>query len=368
MEGRRRQMIPSRYRPLHVPCRRILRSAVNVQRAALIVAAVLGAASCASPRRPFLAPRPDAPVWPAPPDVPRVRYLGELRGSDDIGDGQRSLLESVLFGPGAPVRLVTPHGVAVDAAGDRVAVTDPNGPCVHVFDLARRTHLRIDRFNAGRDALAGPAGVAWMGDDLIVTDAVTGIVWRAVLDGSARPLGTAFQHLRRPTGVAVDGRNRVYVCETAMHRVVWTGGHDDAFFVLGEGTPSPLPLNTPSHIATSADRRLAVCDSLNFRVVVLDGDDRVLFQVGGKGDAPGNFALPKGMAFDADGNLWVVDAHFENVQAFDREGRLLMAFGGEGRGPGQFWLPAGMCIDARNRMWIADTYNRRVQVFELIRP
>lgn len=332
-----------------------------------MVGVVLGLAGCNQPRKSLLvAPEPPI-VWPAPPDQSRVRYIGELTGSLDVGQQRRSqdLFSAILFGPEPASNLVSPHAVAVDDSGDRVAIADTNGPCVHVFDLARRQYTRKETFGSPPQAFACPIAVAWVNGGLWIADAKIPALVAANAAGIERAL--AVPSLRRPAGMAYSARNETcYVVDSGTHTVLAfdkTGRLVTQFGNKGGGAGQ---FNFPSHIACGPQGTLAVSDSLNFRVQLFGPDGAPVGMFGRKGDAAGDLSLPKGVALDHDGNVWVVDANFENVQAFTAKGELLMAFGGEGRGPGQFWLPAGICIDQRRRMWIADTYNRRVQVFALL--
>ena len=325
-------------------------------------------------------PTPDpAIVWPNPPDAPRVRFVGQLQSSDDLGQAKRFIdaWNELLYGPVEPARLITPYAVAVDAGGHRVAVADTNGACVHVFDLGRREYERIEDY--GRKSPDGqntggspvphegrvPVGVAWANDVLCVADSKLGCVALVEPDGSSRLIGTDI--LQRPAGVAFDPTSeQIFVCDTGMHCVFVFDLAGRLIRRFGQRGSGPGEFNFPTHLACGPQGVVVVADTLNFRIQRFAGDGTPRGMFGSKGDATGDFALPKGVAIAADGTLWVVDAQFENVQAFTSEGDLLLAFGGEGHGPGEFWLPAGICIDRQQRMWIADSYNRRVQVFELL--
>ncbi len=344
-------------------------------------------AGCAQPEMKFLiAPTPPI-VWPRTPDAPRVRYIGALTGSADIGMRKPfgEVMDELLYGPKPPARLVSPHAVAVDAAGNRVAVADVNGKCIHLFDLAARSYVALFQVGAqerpadARDAAAGsapadgprpgptlegPVAVCWAGENLWVADAASHALARFDRGGAGRWMAVGL--LQRPSGIAYCPANQLcYVTDAAAHRVAVFDARGNLVSEFGAHGAGPGEFNVPSHIACSDDA-VVVADSLNFRVQRFGLDGHLLNSFGRKGDAPGDLALPKGVAVDAGGAIWVVDAQFENVQAFTPEGQLLMVFGNEGHGPGEFWLPAGVCIDRQQRMWIADRENARVQIFSLL--
>ena len=325
-----------------------------------------GVVGCGRPQGELLNPSGPPIVWPKAPDAPRVRYLGQLRGADDLRPPKSAwqFWQEVIHGPAEPPRLITPQAVAVHPDGQRVAVADTNGACVHVFDLARRRHELKIACGTGGQRLACPVAVAWAGDTLWVADSKLHALVRFPAEGPGRILGR--EVLRRPAGLAFCQLNGLcYVTDAALHAVMLFDDQGRQVAQFGSQGAGPGQFNYPSHVSCAADGTVVVADSLNFRVQRFSPDGALGGVFGRKGDAAGDLALPKGVAVDPEGNVWVVDAHFENVQAFTAAGELLMSFGGEGQGPGEFWLPAGIFIDARRRIWVADTYNRRVQVFEL---
>jgi len=331
-----------------------------------IGALLFAAAGCSqAPVSPLTPPSPSV-VWPKPPDTARVRYLGCLVGSQSVC-AKKSWSETwdeLLHGPKPPEVFVTPHAVAVHSDGQRVAVADTNGACVHFFDLHDNRYERLTAIGRSGSRLQCPVGVAWVGAAIWVADAKARAV--AVLEGpAARWIGNDV--LERPAGIAFCPENGLcYVSDSSGHAILAFDIQGTCVLRFGTRGSGPGQFNGPSHIACGPGPTLAVADSLNFRLQRLGPDGAFIGQIGRKGDAAGDLSLPKGVAFDPQGNIWVVDAHFENLQAFTPEGQLLLSVGREGQGMGEFSLPAGLTIDARGRIWVADTYNRRVQVFELL--
>ena len=325
------------------------------------------ASGCSQPAVDFLRPRESVEVWPKPPDVPRVQFLGELKGSADIR-GPKSFSESfneLLFGPQLSRRLVSPQAVAVHADGKRIAVADTNAGCVHVFDLGTRRYTAFSAAGDPSQALECAVAVCWVGDVLWVADAKRNAI--AMLNGPGHGRWIGADVLKRPAGMTYCPSNELcYVSDAGAHAIVAFDDRGTLAFQFGSRGTAAGQFSYPSHLACGPDGTLVVADSLNFRVQRFRLDGSPLSVFGRKGDAAGDLSLPKGVAVGPEGAIWVVDANFENVQAFTPEGQLLLAFGEEGQGPGQFWLPAGICIDGQRRLWVADTYNRRVQVFRLL--
>jgi sugar lactone lactonase YvrE len=338
----------------------------------------LQSSGCARPTGAFFTHAEGRIVWPPPPEQPRVEYLGEFAGAIKAS-GNRTFANAwneFLYGPENPPSLVTPHAVAMNADGTRLAVADPNALCVHILDFDRQTYHRIADSPAANVLLACPIGVVWAGEELYIVDSelhavlrVAGVDWKADRSesGTASVSLIAQDTLHRPAGIAYNAANdRLYVTDSGLHSVLVFDRSGLLVKSFGERGGGEGQFNFPSQIACSPDGAVLVADSMNFRVQRFSAEGEFLSVFGKKGDATGDFALPKSVAVDAQGSIWVVDAQFENVQAFTADGRLLMVIGGEGHGPGEFWLPAGVTIDAWQRMWVADSYNRRVQGFQLL--
>lgn len=305
-------------------------------------------------------------VWPSPPEAPRIRLIGSLSSSDDLGVPLSALevLAGAVRGPRPAITFSAPNGLAWHRAG-RLGVADGGTGAVHILDLEQRTHLVL--LCALQQVPEAPVGAAWVGDSLYISDARQRCL--AELDGQGRVLRSfGREELVRPVGI-VDLPQRQMIC------VVDAGAHCLRFYdrdgrqvrQMGERGAGPGQFNFPTHIAQDSAGRLAVADTGNFRVQLLDLDGTWLANVGRKGDGAGDLALPKGVGFDSDGHLYVVDAQFENFQIFDQQGQLLLAVGHEGSALGQFSLPAGLAIDDRDRIWVADAGNQRVQVFQYLR-
>lgn len=328
--------------------------------ASVVVFPPLGCAAAARDVFPAVFP---PVVWPAPPDTPRVRYVGELRGEESLGVRSRGLaaLGEVLTGPRPKTAFVRPCAVAV--AGEVVFVADTGLAGVHRLDLAQRTYALLR--GAPGERLKAPIDVAIAGERVVVVDrARAALEWFDVSGAWRRTERHA--ELAAPVAAAWDdARATLWLADVTAHAVFAVrDGTAPVKIADGRGA-GPGEFNFPCAVAPSGDA-VFIADSMNFRVQVLDAGGRPVSAFGRKGDAAGDFALPRDVAVDSEGHVYVLDNQFENVQIFDREGRLLLAFGRGGRGPGEFSLPSGITIDARDRIWIADSYNRRVQVFQYL--
>jgi len=331
----------------------------------LIAAVCCAAGGCAMPRGEILSGGPDAPIWPAPPEQPRVAWLGEIGCVADLKaakPGWQRAVDFVFGTKGKNPSLVLPQGLIVDAPSGEMLVADSAGKCVHRFGLDDRTYSRIDLSSLAEF----PIGLTR--DDtgqIYVTDSGTGSI--LVLDPAGEFVSRFIsEKMLRPTGIAFSPANGlIYAADSSGHRILAFNKAGELQLEIGSKGTQPGQFRFPVGVCT-AGNRLFVCDVLNFRVQVLDLNGKPILAIGSEGDRPGQFSQPKAVAVDTIGNIWVVDAHFENVQVFNPDGVLLMALGEEGHGKGQFWLPSSISIDRLDRVFVSDPYNRRVQVFQLL--
>ncbi|MGE5302547.1 MAG: 6-bladed beta-propeller [Alphaproteobacteria bacterium] len=175
-------------------------------------------------------------------------------------------------------------------------------------------------------------------------------------------------NLQRPAGLAYDNRrNRLYVADSAAHRIWTFTGDGKPSEAIGRRGTGDGEFNFPTHLAVDGNGNLYVTDALNFRLQMFNSDGSFIGKFGRHGDSSGDFASPKGVAVDSEGHIYIVDALFDAVQIFDRAGQYLLTFGERGTGPGQFWLPNGIFIDDRDQIYVADAYNQRVQIFQYLK-
>ncbi|MFH1747232.1 MAG: 6-bladed beta-propeller [Planctomycetota bacterium] len=327
----------------------------------LIVPAIVG---CQGPLGPIFPVVSTSIVWPQPPDQPRIRYIGELRGESSLGAKPRGweALRAIATGPRQTVEFSRPAAIAV--VEQRVFVADTGLGVVHLLDLDERSY-RLVR-GAAPDPLQVPIDIVAKPDGTVaVVDRGRAAI--DLLDLNGEWLSTLrANELQAPTGIAWDARqNQLWVVDVAAH-ACFTWRDDDIVRRFGQRGGAAGQFNYPSAVAWHPLTGLVVADAMNFRVQVFNDTTRPPVVFGQKGDAAGDFARPRDVAVDSAGHIYVLDNQFENVQIFDGDGRLLLAFGRGGQGPGEFALPSGITIDRQDRIWIADSYNRRIQVFQYL--
>lgn len=327
------------------------------------------------PPEPTYHPRSDPAaivLWPAPPEVPRFRYAGELIGEEnfprpDAGAGVGTRLARWIVGLGGgpgrrPDRLLRPQSGIVGPDGI-VYVTDSGRRAVFAFDMEAGRLDVWERADQGAPFDA-PSGIALAGNgELLVADAGLGRVVRLTRDG--RPVGSfGSASLVRPAGIVWSDRG-IFVADAGAHDLKVFDVDGRLIGRLGLRGGELGELNGPTHLALR-DGLLYVSDTLNARVQVFSADGEPLRAIGARGLYVGNFTRPKGVAVDSGGHVYVVESYHDHLVVFDDEGRYLLPISGPDLGTGAFYLPAGVWVDGQDRIFLADMYNARVLILQYL--
>lgn len=303
------------------------------------------------------------PVYPSPPEEPRIAYVRSLSGAGDLSG--RSFVDALL-GAQDRGKMLQPAGVA--AWKEKVFVAVSGEHQVYVFDLEKKELGYIG--SGGKGKLAFPLGVAVAADGTVfVSDHAQKNVYAFDQQGELKLVLEKKDVFKNPVGLCInDALGRIYVADSYAH-VVRAYTLDGKFlFSFGGKGGEDGKLYYPSYIAL--DRRngnIVVTDTQNFRVQVFHQDGKFLRKFGQLGDRPGQFSRPKGIGVDSEGHIYVGDTAFGNVQIFDDESRLLMSFGmNGGRMPGLFNGVGGVYVDEKDRVYVTDIFSGRVQIFQYI--
>ena len=312
-------------------------------------------------------------VWPLPPDLPRVRWLGEFSKFKDVEPPKKE--KKSWFEKMAGVKekkeenkgLTSPYGIAVDSE-ERIYVADWSSGGVLVFDRKGQTARVLG--SELRLLLRMPLGLAVDGQNrLFVSDGVLHTITCLTSEGQVlAQFGR--DELARPAGLALDDqRHRLYVADAkADHIAVFdTQSFEFRNYIGKKSTVSePGTFRSPSGVAVDRQGNLYVTDTFNHRVQVFNPRGRFEREFGSHGNGAGQFSRPKGIAVDSEGHVYVADAEFNNFQVFDQEGKVLMFVGTLGTSRGQFTLITDLFIDSADRIYTTERYQPRVQIFQYV--
>ncbi len=284
--------------------------------------------------------RSDPVIYPPPPAETRLQYLTSFSSSEDVS-GKQKALNRFLFGEEAPVPLVKPFGIAVQAP--RLFICDPGIKGLEIIDLENKTFTSFIPKGLGElqlplNCAVDRDGTLFVADSrrrqVVVFDQELNYVRAITLADDARPTDLAVDE--KGLWVTAIDRHQVFLYDRKNGELL------ERFPSDRSGTPGYL--YQPVGICLN-DSFVYVSDVGACKVQVYSKDLRYAGSFGEPGNAYGQFTRPKGIAVDDKGNVLVVDAAFENVQVFSPEGELLLPFGGTYRGPGGMWLPAGIETD-----------------------
>ncbi len=297
-------------------------------------------------------------AWP--PAEPRVRLQRIISTRRDLGKG---FFLRLLTGQGDPGLFRRPHGIAWQ--GDDLLVTDPGAARVIRIDARGRT--KVTAF----ELFQSPIGVAACSQGVVVSDSRRGRV--ALLRPDLTLARWLAEDLERPTGLACHD-SRIIVVETGHHRVISIDprqgpGRSAATNTLVARRGSQRgQLNFPTALALGLGS-MWVADTLNFRLQRFDPDSGDFQDAFGRlGNAAGEMPRLKGVAIDAAARVWVTDAYLDQIALYRADGTFLMSIGGRGTRPGEFSFPAGIAAHPDGRIAVVDSFNRRIQIFQQQRP
>lgn len=313
----------------------------------------------------------EVPVFPPPPETPRIVWERTIHNSADVtADDKDGGLRRLVTGEQRTGEgMDKPYGVAV--RNGRVYVGDTLARNVVMFDLNAKRVTRIGVDDPGSLRMPFGMDVDPQGN-LYVLDGTLKRVH--VYDANGKFVRMMGQDMKwsRPVGLALDAvRKRIYIVDAGgvlsdEHRVrALDSDTGKLLFQFGKRGDLPGEFNLPRDAVVGPDGLVYVVDGGNFRIQVFDTDGKFVKTFGAIGLQSGQFSRPKEIAADAQGNIYVVDTAFGNFQIFNRDGALLLDVGTRGNtdAPGQFMLPSGIAVDLDGRIYMVDQFFRKVEVF-----
>jgi len=299
------------------------------------------------------------PVWPPPPALARVEYLGEISCARlKMKTNLLGKFSRLIGGRTPSDEISLPFDILV--SGESIFLTCQNILALVEVKPADGTY-RLHTNN--EHPFSYPIGLCAAGQSIFISDSENGIIYRYT-EGRVEPLITS--GLQRPTGLAaLEDAGRLYVVDTGDHTVKIFDFEGNLINTIGGESSADVHFHFPTFSSRMDGQTILINDALNYNIKRLDGDGRLLSAFGREGDGPGTFARPKGIAADDDGHIYVVDNLFDNIQVFDTAGQLLLVIGTTGQEPGQFWSPGGIDI-ANDTIYVADTFNNRIQILRYL--
>jgi hypothetical protein len=264
-------------------------------------------------------------------------------------------------GPATLAQLRYPSGVTTDVFGNLYIADRGNNRIRSIKDI----FVPQDTFNVIITA-AGNGIMGYSGDGGLSTEA----------------------QLNRPSGVAVDATNNIYIADNLSHRVRKVDTNGTITTVAGNGTggysgdgrlATEAQLYYPSGVAVDVLGNLYIADDYNSCVRKVDRNG-VITTVVGNGDwgyrgdgGPATQAqlnAPKSVAVDIWGNLYIVDQGNHRIRKVDANGIITTVAGNGTRGyagdggpavQAELWYPSDIAVDALHNFYIVDWGNSRIR-------
>lgn len=163
-----------------------------------------------------------------------------------------------------------------------------------------------------------------------------------------------------PTDVAVDTTGNIYVSEYGGNdRVSKFDSRGNFVLSFGGIDDGSAALQRPSGLAIDDEDCVWVADAGNHRLCRFDRSGRLLSTVGGLGGGPGQFRYPRDVVALPSGRLVVADYGNNRVVCFAVDGSFLGSWGRPGRGAGDLNNPVNITA-CRGDLYIADSRNHRL--------
>jgi len=275
-------------------------------------------------------------------------------------------------GPAAGAQLLSPQGLATDAAGSVYIADSGTGRVLRVSGgtlsrMAGGGTLAADGVPATGGQLNTPVGVAvdssgalYIADTAAarVRKVSSGVISTAVGGGSTLGDGgpAASAQLMEPQGVAVASGGNLYIADAERVRMVsgstisTVAGCGDAGYQGDGGVATAALISGPSGVATDHAGNVYIADSGNNRIREVAGG--IITTVAGNGTygftgangSPTSATLgtPSSVAVDAAGNLYIADDH-----------RVLRVSGGKVATIAGLGGPTGLAVDAAGNVYVS---------------
>jgi ABC-type multidrug transport system ATPase subunit/sugar lactone lactonase YvrE len=261
----------------------------------------------------------------------------------------------------------TPRSMAVGPK-DELAVMDTAGRIL-IYDangaLLRQWKMLDVQFGK-------PEGIVWLKDNrLVVCDThYHRLVW---FDGDGKVLRTVGQlgegkaEFKFPVGITKDDKENLYVCEYGGHDRVQVFSREGEWLrEMGSFGPGVGQFQRPSGLVWHAGR-VYVADAVNHRVLIFKetGEYEGLLGASANSGSALAFNLPYDITLGGDGAFYIIEYGAGRLTKVSLDGRLLGRYGQTGTGTGEFATPWGLIMDSRLRVYVADTKNRRIVALQL---
>lgn len=167
---------------------------------------------------------------------------------------------------------------------------------------------------------------------------------------------------------SLPGKGLFTVSDKNNHLAIWG---EKNLIVSGQGSASGELLK-PSAIYVTLDSRIFVADTANHRVQIFNYDGSLKYEFGKNGNKPGQFNSPQGIAVNGKGMIFVADTLNNRVEIFNQDGIYLNAIGQEDSLSDEktnescqaLNLPKVLAVDSKDQLYVVDERGQSVMIFD----
>lgn len=250
------------------------------------------------------------------------------------------------------------------------AVTIPAGQRIPAQIVAPLAAPPGNEMNMPTDVAVDAAGHVYVADG--VKSRVVVLNADGTFAGAISAIGDV--QLVRPVGLCVDARNRLWIADPGLHRVLATS-------TSGEGWPGRVSLlmnleppsvhraetlepSDPTDVAVTPDgTQIYIVDDRHHRLIAYDVQTRAMQVIGGLGRGLGEFEFPFSIAIGPNGYVFVSEAIGGRVQRITPTGKPSGQIGRWGVEVGQLYRPKGIAVSPAGLVYVGDSTLGVVQIF-----
>ena len=260
----------------------------------------------------------------------------------------------------SPLQFKSPIGVAFDKSGSLLILDKGNKRIISCDVVGNDPRLLIDLGNAFEavDITVNHKGqLLLISSSLIKVFSETGEILFQFL-----PNLESDNALPRLTGVAVNVKDEIFVCDAANKNIqLFSEAGVFLQCIRLDGS-----FYSPNKLTVIGEYQLVVSDDVenNLKVMEVSRDHLTKPKViGGEGVCFCEFIKPLSLGLDSDNNVLVVDSGNHRIQVLDNQQDVIAEFGRLGSRPGCLDRPSGIAVHPFGLIAVADTCNDRIVIF-----
>ncbi len=260
-----------------------------------------------------------------------------------------------------------PWGVAINHRGE-VVITEHNGHCISVFTPSGNKLRSFGMRGSGQGQFKNPCGVAIDSEEnILVVDNNNHRIQKFTPEGEfmmavGEKVVIGPQNFDYFQSIALNTRNnRIYVVNGCSIQIL--NSDLTCFSTFGKNGSGKGQFDYPWGIACDSTGKVYVADSANHRIQVFTTEGKFLRQFGRRGQGTGELYWPYGIAIDANNTVYISEFYNHRISVFTPDGKFLTSFGSFGEEPGEFKYPYSLAVDHSGVVYMCDYGNNRAQVF-----